>query len=76
MKMFWGKIVTGLMVLASAGVLADGVALEITDETFGCIRDMTPVRGFFVDNLLGDVEATVAAAEAENGAVYPTGSVV
>ena len=37
---------------------------------------MTPVRGFFVDNVLGYVGATVAAAESPDGAVYPVGSVV
>ena len=45
-------------------------------EDFGCIRDMHPVRGFFVDNLLGDLEATLAVAHSETGGVYPAGSVV
>lgn len=50
--------------------------LEITEASFNCIRDMKPVRGFYVSNLLGDVEATLAAANAPDGAVYPPGSVV
>ena len=25
--------------------------VEVSGETFECIRDMTPVRGFYVDNL-------------------------
>ena len=37
---------------------------------------MTKVRHFFVDNLLGDVDATIEAAESTTGAVYPAGSVV
>lgn len=45
-------------------------------EDFRCIRDMHPVRGFFVDNLLGDIEATLAVAKSETGGVYPAGSVV
>lgn len=45
-------------------------------EDFKCIRDMHPVRGFFVDNLLGDLDATIAVAESETGGVYPPGSVV
>ena len=45
-------------------------------EDFGCIRDMHPVRGFFVDNLLGDLDGTLAVAESETGGVYPPGSVV
>lgn len=51
-------------------------ALEITEASFGCIRDMTPVRGFYVGNLLGNIDATLAAANAPDGAKYPVGSVV
>lgn len=58
--------------LASAGVSAD--AFE--DPVFSCIRDMTPVRGFYIDNLLGDLEATKAVAESEEGGIYPPGSVI
>lgn len=50
--------------------------VEITAESFVNLQDMTPVRGFFVDNLLGDLEATVAVAESPDGGVYPVGSVV
>jgi hypothetical protein len=50
--------------------------LEVDDETFSCIRNMTPVRGFFVDNLLGDIEATLEVANAADGGVYPRGSVI
>jgi hypothetical protein len=55
---------------------AASAAFEITEASFRCIRDMTPVRGFYVDNLLGDLEATVAVAESPTGGVYPPGSVV
>jgi hypothetical protein len=37
---------------------------------------MTPVRGFFVDNLLGDLDATVAVAQSPTGGTYPPGSLV
>jgi len=59
-----------------AQVAAAPKPLQITEASFGCIRDMTPVRGFFVGNLLGDIDATLAAANAPDGAVYPPGSVV
>jgi hypothetical protein len=48
----------------------------VTEASFRCIRDMTPVRGFYVDNLLGDLAATVAVAESPTGGRYPPGSVV
>ncbi len=48
----------------------------ITEASFKCIRTMTPVRGFYVDNLNGDLKGTVAVANAADGGVYPPGSVV
>jgi len=50
--------------------------LAVDSGSFRCIRQMTPVRHFYVDNLLGQIDATVAAANAKAGAVYPVGSVV
>ena len=51
-------------------------AMTIDDSTFDCLTAMTAVRGFFVDNLLGNLDATVTAAQSPDGAIYPTGSVV
>jgi hypothetical protein len=48
----------------------------VTEASFRCIRDMQPVRGFFVDNLLGDVAATVKVAQSPTGGTYPPGSLV
>jgi hypothetical protein len=63
--------------LGSPGLMADSpAAVEVDNDTFSCIRDMTPVRGFYVDNLSGDLDATLAVANAPDGGVYPTGSVV
>ena len=50
--------------------------VNIDEESFSCIRDMTPVRHFYVDNLLGDIEGTLAVANSPEGAIYPAGSVV
>ena len=49
---------------------------EITGDTFRCLNDMTAVRHFYVDNLLGNVEDTVAVANSPEGGRYPEGSVV
>lgn len=53
--------------------LAGDVAID--DETFSCIRDMAPVRGFFVSNLQGNLEETLAVSNAGTG-TYPEGSVI
>ena len=50
--------------------------LEIDASSFRCLDEMTAVRHFFVDNLLGDLDATIAVAESTDGGVYPPGSVL
>ena len=50
--------------------------LKVTADSFRCIRDMTPVRGFYIDNLVGDVADTLAAASHPFGGKWPPGSVV
>ena len=49
---------------------------QIDAASFQCIRKMAAVRHFYVDNLRGDVKATLAAANSPTGAVYPPGSVI
>jgi hypothetical protein len=51
-------------------------SVSITEASFGCIRRLEPVRGFYVGNLMGDLDGTLKAARSEAGAVYPVGSVV
>ncbi len=51
-------------------------ALDIDATSFRCLDEMTAVRHFFVDNLLGDLDATIAVAESTDGGVYPPGSVL
>jgi hypothetical protein len=78
------KVVTLLgataFLLWAAPVLPAEVAanadVEIDAKSFGCITKMSPVRQFYVGNLRGDLEATLAAANSTTGAVYPTGSVI
>jgi hypothetical protein len=49
--------------------------VKVTDDSFKCITQMTKVRHFYVDNLLGNLAETVAVATAGTGD-YPEGSVV
>jgi hypothetical protein len=53
-----------------------GNAMEIEANSFRCIRKMTPVRQFYLDNLQGNLDATLAAANSTTGAVYPPGSLL
>lgn len=64
------------LVLATVTQVALAASIDITDASFRCMRQMTPVRHFYVDNLAGDLQGTLAAANNPKGAVYPPGSVV
>jgi hypothetical protein len=66
------------LLLAANGQAADSTSepkVKIDDTSFKCITDMTPIRNFYVDNLLGNVKGTVAVAKADIGD-YPEGSVL
>lgn len=68
----------GLIAFAPCLLAGDPPAetLRVDTGSFRCIRQMTPVRHFYVDNLTGQIDATLAAANAKSGALYPPGSVV
>ena len=79
------KLTAAIMLTAAFGLAAaiageeaaeDSAEIQITEDSFRCLAKMTPVKHFFVDNLLGDLDATVAVANSEEGGVYPPGSVV
>ena len=59
----------------TTNVYASGDAVDIDANSFKCMADMEKVRHFYVDNLLGDLDATLAVANAKKG-IYPAGSVV
>jgi hypothetical protein len=66
------------LLIAGHAHAADGTLepkVKVDDDSFKCITDMTPVRHFYVDNLLGNVAGTVAVATADKGD-YPEGSVL
>lgn len=65
-----------LLAVATIGQVAFAASIDITDQSFRCMRQMTPVRHFYVDNLAGDLQGTLAAANNPKGAIYPPGSVV
>lgn len=73
-----GAVALGLAWLLPRAAVAESqsAALSVSAESFRCIRQMTAVRHFYVDNLQGNIAATLAAANAPAGARYPVGSVV
>lgn len=51
-------------------------AIPVTADSFICLENMHSVRGFFVGNLLGKIDDTVAVAMQAEGKFYPPGSIV
>jgi hypothetical protein len=68
----------GLATIVGATAFAQGAAskLNITEASFGCIRKLEPVRGYYVGSLTGNLDGTLKVARSEKGGVYPVGSVV
>jgi hypothetical protein len=62
--------------LATAARAERLAPIPVTDQSFGCISKLTPVRGFFVGNLKGNLAEALKVARSANGGVYPPGSVV
>jgi hypothetical protein len=57
----------------------DTTAVEdvvVDADDFKPLADMTPVRGFFVDNLAGNLDGTLAVANDAEGGTYPVGTVI
>jgi hypothetical protein len=52
------------------------VDVHVTAARFSSLKAMTPVRGFFVANLLGNLKGTLAIAHSSDGGSYPVGTVL
>jgi hypothetical protein len=50
--------------------------VQVDAKSFRCITQMSKVRHFYVDNLVGKLDATLAAANSPSGDIYPPGSVI
>jgi hypothetical protein len=65
-----------LVAMSCTAWSSDNKQIAIDDSTFKCMQEMTPVRGFFVTNLLGKLDDTLKVANSPTGGRYPPGSVV
>lgn len=73
--------VCGTLLLSLAGICAaEDSAVKakvvVDAKSFRCITEMHQVRQMYVDNLLGNVDATLAVANSPTGGTYPPGSVI
>ncbi len=68
--------IASTLVMLAGQAAAAAKPVEVSETSFQCMTKMTKVRGFYIDNLLGNKRKTLAAANAKKGGVYPPGSVV
>ena len=73
---YFCAIASLVLVFSMSAQAAEQPGVVVTEASFKCLSEMIPVRGFFVDNLSGDIDATVKVAQSSVGGVYPPGSVV
>jgi hypothetical protein len=78
-KKQFGRFLRATLILSLGGLIGAVSAAErkvkVTDNSFKCITQMTKVRHFYVDNLLGNLDETLDVA-IEGRGDYPEGSVV
>lgn len=55
---------------------AQSATVEVTDASFDCILDGTKVRKFYVKNLIGDLEGSLAVANGNVAPPYPPGTLI
>ncbi|HEX4493330.1 MAG TPA: hypothetical protein VH914_19155 [Acidimicrobiia bacterium] len=61
---------------SSRGPTSTVADVHVTATSFTSLKTMTPVRGFFVANLLGNSKGTLAVAHSAAGGTYPVGTVL
>jgi len=54
----------------------DSKKIDIPDSAFKCLTELTASGSFFIDNLLGNLEATLQVANSSSGGKFPPGSLV
>lgn len=76
------KIKTLLLLIASVFVIGQSNSadnskqIDVTEAAFKCLTDLAASGEFFVDNLLGNLDATLEVANSATGGTYPAGSLV
>jgi hypothetical protein len=65
-----------LLVSMTAQADAADRKVEVTEQSFECLHQNPKVRNMYVDNILGNIQGTLAVAESGKGGVYPPGTVL
>jgi hypothetical protein len=69
-------IVLSSLIISQSYSADDSKKIDVSESTFKCLSELAASGRFFVDNLLGNLDATLAVANSSSGGNYPAGSLV
>ena len=69
-------IVFSSLVIGQSYSADEGKQLDVSEAAFNCISEFAASGRFFVDNILGNLDETLAVANSSNGGNYPPGSLL
>ena len=69
-------IVFSSLVISQSYSADDSKKIDVSESAFKCLSELAASGRFFVDNILGDLDATLAVANSSDGGTYPAGSLV
>ena len=69
-------IVLSSLIISQSYSADDSKKVDVSESTFKCLSALAASGRFFVDNILGDLDATLSVANASSGGNYPPGSLL
>ena len=69
-------IVFSSLIISQSYSADDSKKLAVSESAFKCLSVLAASGRFFVDNILGDLDATLAVANSKSGGNYPPGSLL
>ena len=69
-------IILSLLVVSKSYSADDSKKLDVSESAFKCLSALAASGRFFVDNILGNLDATLAVASSNSGGSYPPGSLL
>jgi len=71
-------LAAALLLVAQSNSQDSSKQLELTEDMFECLTDMqkSAIGAYFVSNILGNIEGTLAVANSESGGEFPVGSMI
>ncbi len=69
-------IVFSSLIISQSYSADDSKKLDVSESAFKCLSALAASGRFFVDNILGDLDATLAVANSKSGGNYPPGSLL